>query len=91
MIISNDICEAHGEIIQLKFTQWAGNYAEGNTITIAPASNLCRFPHRLSLFFSSMLMSIKTQKVFIYIEFLCVIAREKYIEANVCLGKYIFA
>lgn len=33
----------------------------------------------------------KNPELFIYIEFLCVIAREKYVEANVCLGKYIFA
>lgn len=50
MIISNDICGAHGEIIQLKFTQLAGNYAEGNTITVVPASNLCTFSRSLSLF-----------------------------------------
>lgn len=91
MIILNDICWVHGEIFQLKFTWEAGNDAGGNTSTVVPTSNLCSFPHQLSLFFCSMLMSVKTQKVFIYIEFLCVTARKKYIEVNVCLGKYIFA
>lgn len=90
-IILNDTCGVHREIFQLKFTWKAGNDAEGKKSTIVPPWNLCSFPHQLSLFFCSMLMSVKTQKVLTYIEFLCVIAREKYIEVNVCLGKYIFA
>lgn len=60
-----------GEIFQLKFTWKAGNDAGGNTSTTVPISNLCSFPHQLSLFFCSMLMSVKTQKVLIYIKFLC--------------------
>lgn len=77
VIILNDFCWVHGEIFQLKFPWEAGNGAEGNTSTGVSTSNLCSIPHQLSLFFSSVLMSVKTQKVLIYIEFLCVIAREK--------------
>lgn len=93
VIILNDICWVHGEIFQLMFPWKAGNDAEGNTSTGVPESHLCSFHHQLSLFVCSMLMPVKTQKVLKYIEFLCVIARgekKKYIEVNVCLGKYIF-
>lgn len=77
VVILDDLCWVHGELFQLKFPWKAGNDAEGNTSTGVPTSNLCSLPHQLSLFFCSMLMPVKTQKVLIYIEFLCVIARGK--------------